>query len=402
MSNILKHENSNPTLLKKTYTNKEKDALINKLITARIGLLLRFPFFGNMATRLVFEDASHWCKTIATDGRKFYYNLDFLDQLTVKVAEFGFAHEVIHNIFDHIGRRESRDPEISGIAADYAANQICRDEKIGEFPTFMEVYQDDKYRDWTYEQIYEDLENNNKGKGSGKQSLLDMHIEFNPESPPITDEERKQIRDEIIEAMLSAAETAGADKLPYSIKRLIQEFLEPKMDWREMLRMNIQSIFKHNYSFARFNRKSQMTGAILPGMMNEETIDVAVALDMSGSISNKQAKEMISEVKGIMEEYKDFKLKLWCFDDRVHNYKEFSSDNWDEIAIYEPKGGGGTTFEVNWEFMKEKDINPKKFIMFTDGIPNATWGDEYYTDVVFIIHGNPNVVPPFGQVGYYE
>ena len=395
MSTILKQENA-PAILKKVYTQKEKDALINKLIIARIGLLLRFPFFGNMATRLTFVDASSWCKTIATDGRNFFYNLDFLDRITVKVAEFGFAHEVLHNVFDHIGRRESRGLDLANVAADYAVNQICKDEKIGLFPDFMKVYQDDKYRNWTFEKIYDDLEKNGGSKGGGSAGqLFDEHIDT------LTDEEKKQVREEIIEAMLSAAAASDKD-LPESIRRLVQEFLEPKMNWREMLRMNIQSIFKHNYSFARFNRKSQMTGAILPGMMNEETIDVAVAIDMSGSISQVQAKEMVSEVKGIMEEYKDFKLKLWCFDTRVYQYAEFSGDNWDDIYNYQPKGGGGTTFECNWDFMKENDINPKKFIMFTDGYPNSSWGDEFYTDTVFIIHGNTTIVPPFGQVAYYE
>jgi predicted metal-dependent peptidase len=145
-----------------------------------------------------------------------------------------------------------------------------------------------------------------------------------------------------------------------------------------------------------------MSGAVLPGMMNEETIDICCAIDMSGSISDKQAKDFISEVKGIMDEYTDFKLRLWCFDTDVYNLAEFSSDNADDITDYEVKGGGGTAFEANWEFMKDNEIEPKRFVMFTDGYPCGDWGDEDYCETLFIIHGNDSIIPPFGQVAYYK
>jgi hypothetical protein len=52
--------------------------------------------------------------------------------------------------------------------------------------------------------------------------------------------------------------------------------------------------------------------------------------------------------------------------------------------------------------MKDQDIQPKKFIMFTDGLPNFSWGDEDFCDTLFIIHGNESIIPPFGQVAYYK
>jgi predicted metal-dependent peptidase len=137
-------------------------------------------------------------------------------------------------------------------------------------------------------------------------------------------------------------------------------------------------------------------------MMNEETIDVAVGIDMSGSISDKQGKDFISEVKGIMDEYKDFNLDLWCFDTEVYGYKRFTGDNADEILEYQCSGGGGTDFEANWNFMKEHGIEPKKFIMFTDGYPCGDWGDEHYCDTLFIVHGNDQIIAPFGQTAHYK
>jgi predicted metal-dependent peptidase len=420
MTSVMKSEKmKKQDWTEKTFTLAEQAKIVDKLITARVGLLLRHPFFGNMATRMKMIEASDWCNTLATDGRNFYYNLGFVNKLTPKEAEFGFAHEVLHNVFDHMGRRDGRDPQLSNIAADFAANQILKDERIGTVPSFIKIFQDDKYRGMSYEQIYQDLyDKAEKINISDLGELLDDHLDGEGEGdgggegdddkegkgkrPSLTAEEKKQIRDEIREAMVAAAQSAGAGKMPAAIARMIKDFTEPKMDWRQMLRMNIQSILKSNFSFSRPNRKSQHCGAILPGMMNEETIDVSVAIDMSGSISDKMAMDFLSEVKGIMDEYKDFKLDLWCFDTEIYGYHRFTGDTADEIMDYKCQGGGGTAFEANWDFMKEEGIEPKKFIMFTDGYPCGTWGDEDYCDTIFIVHGNDAIIAPFGQTAHYK
>jgi len=418
MSAVMKAEKQAKHVAK-VYTPAEKDKAIDTLITARVRLLLRHPFFGNMATRLQLVDASHWCGTLATDGRTFYYNVGFVNDLSVTEAEFGFAHEVLHNVFDHMGRRESRDPQLSNIAADYAVNQILVDEKIGTVPKKIRIFQENKYRGWSYEEIYEEIEKKAiKIDMNTLGELLDEHLDGDDDSdgsgdgdddkdgkggrPKLTAEEKKKIKDEIKEAMISAMQNTEAGRMPAGIARLIKDFTEPKMDWREMLRMNIQSIIKSNFSFSRPNRKSQHSGAVLPGLMNEDTVDVSVAIDMSGSISDEMAKDFLSEVKGIMDEYKDFKLDLWTFDTDVYGYAKFTGDTADEIMEYKCQGGGGTDFDVNFEFMKNQQIEPKKFIMFTDGYPCGSWGDEDYCDTLFIIHGNEAIKPPFGQVAYYK
>jgi len=422
MASVMKQEKSKKQdWIGKEFSSAEKAKILDKLITARVGLLLRHPFFGNMATRMRMVDASDWCQTLATDGRTFYYNNGFVNKLTPKECEFGFAHEVLHNVFDHLGRREGRDATLSNIAADYAVNQILKDERIGTVPSFLQIFQNDKYRGKSYEEIYQELYDNAEKIDITKLGeLLDEHLDGEGDGdgdgeggdsdgdnktggrPKLSPEERKKIRDEIKEAMIAAAQSAGAGKVPAGIQRMIKDFTEPKMDWRQLLRMNIQSILKSNFSFSRPNRKSQHSGAILPGMLNEETIDVSVAIDMSGSISDAMAKDFISEVKGIMDEYVDFNLDLWCFDTEVYNYARFTGDTADDILSYECKGGGGTDFDANYRFMKHEQIEPKKFIMFTDGYPCGSWGDEDYCDSLFIIHGNDSIVPPFGQVAYYK
>ena len=113
-------------------------------------------------------------------------------------------------------------------------------------------------------------------------------------------------------------------------------------------------------------------------------------------------KDFLSEVKGIMDAYDEYKVQIWTFDTDVYNHQVYTSENMEDIMNYEPQGGGGTDFEVNWAFMKENNIEPKKFIMFTDGFPFGSWGDENYCDTMFVIHGSTTIEAPFGITTYYE
>ncbi len=212
----------------------------------------------------------------------------------------------------------------------------------------------------------------------------------------------EQIRQEIKNAMIQSAAAAGAGKTPAGIQRLIKNWTEPKMDWRQLVQQEIQSIVRNDYSFQRVNRKSMHSGAILPGMKEATTIDVAISIDMSGSIGDEDATAFLSEIKGIMDQYEDFKINLWCFDTDIYNHKVITHDEAHELVEYEPQGGGGTDFEANWRFMEENGIQPKKFIMFTDGYPCGGWGDEDYCDTIFIVKGNEQAEAPFGQTVIYE
>jgi predicted metal-dependent peptidase len=153
----------------------------------------------------------------------------------------------------------------------------------------------------------------------------------------------------------------------------------------------------------RPNRKGWHLGAVLPGMDRDMMIDVAVCIDTSGSISQQMLTEFVSEIAGIMEQYEDYRIRIWQFDTRVYGYDEFTHDDGRDIREYEINGGGGTDFMVNWTYMKEKEIEPDQFIVFTDGMPCGSWGDPDYCDTVFLI--NPvygKAEAPFGQTVYYE
>jgi predicted metal-dependent peptidase len=202
--------------------------------------------------------------------------------------------------------------------------------------------------------------------------------------------------------LAAAAASDGAGNLPAGVKRIIEDMTAPKMNWRELLRMQLESTIKTDYTWMRAGRKGWHMDAIMPGQKFDEMIDIAVSIDASGSMSEVMLKDILGEVQGIMDTFPSYKLHVVSFDTKVYNPATYDSDNLDTLVDYEIMGGGGTDFECVFEYFKDNDIAPKRHIMFTDGYPCGSWGDEHYCDTVFIMHGTTSIVPPFGQFAYYE
>jgi predicted metal-dependent peptidase len=392
------------------------------LITARVGLLLRASFFGNLATRLKLVNADEWCPTAATDGRNFYYNTRFIKMLKPKEVEFLFGHEVLHCVYDHFGRRGDRDPQLFNIANDYCVNADLKKHRVGEFITSVPCLYDPKFQDMSSEEIYDILyENAEKiDIGSLIDKMIDEHLDSDGDSgaggsgkdgeegngkgrPTLSQEERQKIRDEIKEAVLAAAAASdGAGNLPAGVKRIIQDMTAPKMNWRELIRMQLESTIKSDYTWLRSSRRGWHMDAVMPGMKLDPMIDIAISIDASGSMGEAILKDVLGEVAGIMEQFPNYRIHVVSFDTEVYNPQQFDSDNLEDITEYEVMGGGGTDFDCVFNYFKANEIEPKRHIMFTDGYPCGSWGDEQYCDTVFIMHGTTSIVPPFGQFAYYE
>lgn len=418
---------------------QHRDPVAKKISQARIKLLFSQPFFGNLTMHLKLIDATDagWCPTAAVDGRNIYYNRDFFGSLDVEEIVFVLCHEVLHVAFDHFGRRSHRDPQWWNMANDYVINGTLVQDKIGKMPTkkvtdpnlkdddgksvqreTLGLY-DAKYVGWSSEAVYDDLEK----RKVKKEQTLDVHIDMGDDRKgkdnggkdgrgkipvEIDSEELKKLRDEMKGKILQAA-NAAAGKMPAGLQRLIDDLVEPKVNWRDLLQQNIQSCLTDDFTFLRPNRKHMYSGVFLPVLNKDETIDIAVAIDMSGSISDDMARDFMSEIHGIVNQYNDYTISIICFDTQVYNFKKFTKDNEDELLTYQPKGGGGTDFMAFWNYWMDNNIEPKKAVVFTDGFPfnsgpNGGWGPENYCDVLWIITegAKTRVKPPFGTWAYYS
>jgi len=420
---------------KKSKRNKKFDNLIGptdpkvdaqareRLVTARIGLLLRHSFFGNLATRLQLINADDWCGTAATDGRKFYYNSKFITLLKPKEVEFLVAHEVLHVVYDHMGRRGERDPQIFNIANDYAVNADLKRHKVGQFITSVPALYEQKYDGKSSEEIYDDLMKNVQPVTLDQliEQLLDEHMDGDDEGEgesegedgdkntkgkgkrpsPMTPEEREALKQEIKQAVINAAQSAEAGSLPAGVERLIKDMTNPVMPWRELIQTNLTSAIKTDFSWIKPSRRGWHMDAVMPGMTPGEEIDVDVFIDLSGSISMQQGTAFLSEVAGMMSAFDGYRINVHCFDTEVYNPQTFTSENLDTIDGYQLHGGGGTDFTCIFKYLKDEGRVPTRLIVFTDGYPFGSWGTEDYCDTTWIIHGDPNPNPPFGSWALY-
>tara|TARA_B100000123_G_scaffold266247_1_gene238210 strand:- start:134 stop:1474 length:1341 start_codon:yes stop_codon:yes gene_type:complete len=407
-------DRSSKTLVDIPETTLSDEEILDKLIKARIEMLMSAPFFGNLATRLILKDATEWCPTAATDGKYFYYNKHFVGALSDEETVFLMGHEVLHCVYDHmdVTRRGDRHPVLWNIANDYVINADLIDARVGEEIKIVQICHDWKYRGKISEEIYDDLFQQMEENGQIMEipmDTLDVHLdreEGDDESPDSTTkgntegdeegkdgpaqytaEEKEQIKQEFQNATMQAAKAAGAGNLPGGVKRLLDKFLNPQLDWRQLLAMQIQSVMRSDYTMQTPSRKGRDEGYYFPGLDRETTIDIFVSMDMSGSIFDDMARDFLGEVKGVMDQYTDFKIHLVCFDTEVYNPQVFDQGNMGEFMEYELAGGGGTDFDCVFDYMKENGITPKKHVMFTDGYPYGSWGDEHYCDTLFIVHG---------------
>lgn len=402
------------------------------IIRARVQMLLKTPFFGTLATRLELVDASNWLPTLATDGRRFYYNADFVLSLKPKELEFGVAHEVMHCVYQHIERRGNRDPRIWNIASDYVINlelTDCGFEKI----TTVQILHDEKYRDMTSDEVYdlimEDIKKNQEmskfsesGGGSGEPlDSFDKHLEPGQSGKdqdgdesgkngpvPMTQEEWDQLSDEIKQAVIDAAKQVDPSHgrgMPGRIKRYIKNLTDPKVPWNEILNKNLVASFPNDFTWERPNRKTMSQGIYLPSTKREHSMQCVIGIDTSGSITENIFRDFLSEVKGIMEQFSSYEIFFFCWDSTCYTLHRFDETNGDDLIYTEFEGGGGNNgIDFVLKYIEDNDLKPDHFVNFTDGYIFGPWGEEPDYPVTHVIwtHNKDgsveeNLCCPYGQ-----
>jgi len=395
---------------------------------ARTSMLFNHAFFGNLAMKLqlveVKDDGTPGgFSTAAVDGRNLYYNKEFVMALNKDERVFLVAHEILHCVFQHLVRRASRDPKIYNMACDYVINAMLIEEGL-KMPA-VGLY-DKKYLDWSAEDVYDDLVKN----GAAPQDTLDCHAgdpgfpgmdegkggngadgkdgEGDPEGKSgigkdLTEEQLQEIGDYWKDNLVQATAACGAGSLPAGLKRLIDDFLEPKMDWREVIQTHIQSCVRNDYSWMKPNKRTFGSGITMPSMIMDDGIEIAVAIDTSGSVSEDMLREFLSEVKGVMDQFSSYKIHVACFDTQVYNPKTFTEE--DDLLEYDLQGFGGTNFMAWWTFAEKQPWIGEvgKILFFTDGYPYGDWGIEEIggDKTVWVVHGGTNE-GPFGTTVFYD
>jgi predicted metal-dependent peptidase len=368
------------------------------------------------------------------------------------------AHEIWHRLFGHVLRRGNRDPLYWGMAIDYVVNACIEEDKLGILPSSALL--DAKFTsEHTAYEIYDYLVENKVEP----QSTLEAHIE--PVMAPgdaeglegaaardaMTSQEvldtiggdisakdgqfampkpsGKQVSDLTNHSRMQANQVINegqAGNVPIGLVREIREIFSPQMDWRRWISTTLRSIVTDDYSFETLDdmtwatwydyRNRRLGGenipknfcVILPGQVAQaDTVEATVAIDASGSMTNRMIGELLSEMIGVLNCFNEARLRILVFDAEVHVDEVFTQDDlrkFKDFTFKRVKGGGGTSFTSVFDYLKEQRIKPHQLIFLTDGEPNGSWGNPNYCNTLFVIHDKAKKrarVAPFGSTTYY-
>jgi predicted metal-dependent peptidase len=209
----------------------------------------------------------------------------------------------------------------------------------------------------------------------------------------MTEEEKKELEREIDQAirqgMMARQKLAGSGA--DGLDRELAELLEPKINWREVLRDFVKSTCnaKDASSWRRVNRRFLSTGTYMPTLIGEKVGHLVIAVDTSGSVGDEELGEFLSEVKGIAEEVNPDKVDLIYWDAAVAAHEEYEAATVETIIqSTKPRGGGGTAPSCVSKYLKEKAIVPECIVVLTDGYVGSDWGSDWEAPLLWVITQN--------------
>jgi len=404
--------------MKKEFSAKFKDYYKY----AKTRLTLSSPFYGalvmNADTIEVSADMAVG-PTAWTDGARIYFNEDFIENISREEFTGVLLHEVLHIAFLHVARMGNYQQMKWNKATDYVINLLVKEladtvRRGGGSETIKlpeGVLFDPQWQGYSSEQVYAQLPDEDESQGGGAagagQAGTAAGDGDSSKGDPLGNDMKKGLTpEEMAKAKdkwqgVTAAAATGArmrGELPAGLARELDELLYPKVDWRQVVMEFVQQ-FPIDYDWFQRDRRTLGSQFIIPQMAGEK-VQLAVAVDTSGSISQDELKAMLSETYGMMSSFGRVELTVLSCDAHVQTVGEVSSQQ--DLENIELKGGGGTRFEPVFEWLEENKPDTQALIYFTDGYGSYP-PDQYNWKTLWVLfsdydeHGNI----PFGQVVKY-
>jgi len=339
----------------------------DKVTKARAGLILDHPFFASILLPMPLRYAED-VPTMATDGETIKINPGWTERLTLAETTFVLAHEALHCMFDHMGRRAGRNHNKWNQAADYVINDLLVKEKIGSMPVGgllnpHLVKEGGGTAEGVYKLLPEGAEKNGAGTPGG--AMDDVHDAGSDNGEGQTDEAKMAEKSAQIKVRVIAAKNAAKmqGKLSSNLERLLDEVLAPQVDWKEVLKNFLSEKAKTDYSYARPKRRFLHSDLILPSLSGQKMGKVAIGVDCSGSVDRHMLNVFAAEINGIKQDLLPKEIEVVYFDSEVLDVQVFGED--DDVVL-NPRGGGGTDFAPVFQHISEAQEPPIAVVMLTD------------------------------------
>ena len=388
-----------------------KDKEERRLSKVKISIMRnpKFALWSGLMTvgkTSVVEDIPSAC----TNGRDEQYGREFIKKLDDKELAFVVLHETLHKAYRHMTtwkRLHDEDHRLANLACDYVINlqlvDMDKDELLLAMPKRPDGKPlgaiDERFRGMNAKQIFDILKEEQEEGGGGGGEGFDEHDWEGASS--LSEEDKKQLEKEVDQAIRQGiiAEQKVVGKGGGRMGRDLADLVEPKVDWREVLREFVKATCnaKDTSSWRRVNRRYLSSDIYMPSLIGERVGHLVIGIDTSGSVGNAELAEFLSEVQSIAKDVHPDKVDLIYWDGEVAGHEEYSASQVDSIIdSTKPAGGGGTDPTCVMEYMKEKAIKPEAIIMLTDGYI-GNWGDEWNAPILWTIVGNNRDYAPVGK-----
>lgn len=397
-----------------------------KMAQAIAELVIDQRFYGTLIYGTKIEEAVRVggfpIDTMATDGKRIYYNPSFVEGLTLGEAKGVLCHEVMHIANAHHLRRGKRDQRLWNIACDYAINPLVLKSKLHlpadrlmnpayENMSAEEIYLREEQREKAEREAQQQRRNRSMQSGAGQaandyqpapqddqseasEKPAEAGQDAEPDQPtsqsaeppappqpkgvgmildgvseegePLTEAEMKDEMAKVQVTVIQAAriaELAGQDGGGF--ERLVSEAKDPRDDWKDTLRRFIQQsvTVPQDSTWSRPNRRFLSADMYLPSRTKEDNGNLLIAVDTSGSIDGLILSHFLGEMRRILEDTDYETVTVMACDNRVRWHGTFNKGDEVEYKMY---GGGGTAFAPVWSKVNELCLKPSACIYFTD------------------------------------
>lgn len=307
--------------------------------------------------------------TMCTNGVEIRYNPHFTMKVCGPDEVCGvLIHECRHVMLCHMTRRGKRDPMGWNIATDKRINT-----DIGNVTSNMgsdwrsAMYKipagcippDPSIGDKCSEAIYETLPKNKDGSykmpGNGAGDVEDAPGDVDPQ----------ELENKIKQAIANGYAIAKMQgRVPYGADKMVDEILDPKLSWDQVLITAVIDKIKDDYTMKRPNQRYMQTGFFLPSLDNDVIGPIVVGNDTSGSMwDEKTLSTGLGVCQSLLDTLKPRKMVVADIDAQVHNWREYTHG--DKLPL-DIKGGGGSSTIPLFDRIAQEEDEPAAVIIFTD------------------------------------
>lgn len=337
---------------------------------AKTQLIIQHPFFASILLRRPLT-ATTKIPTAAIDkAGRIYYNPDWVNDMPVNQVVFLLAHECMHWIMATFSREGGRNPRGWNYATDAVNNELLIEAGVGEFIEGGVRWPN--AQNLTAEAVYELLPKGGDGQPGSGLDIGGPGDDLDHSGDSLTPTEARELEAQIKVELAQARDAAKQmGNMPGNISRLVDELLFPKTPWYVILERFMTERIKNDYSWSKPNRRHIANELYLPSLNGQGMGEVAIIIDTSGSIGERELAYFAGHVNVILETCRPVATRVIYVDTQVQHVETFAAD---QLPItLAAHGGGGTDMREGTNWVDTNMPDAACMILLTDGY--TPWPD---------------------------